>query len=74
MRLQEHMKIESNRDEALVSFAASIRNATIEEIATFAETHYCIMDADEPSGYKICERKKHPNEPFARAIRGLKHA
>ena len=45
--------------------------AAIDEIARFAETHYCIIDENSLGGYKVCERTKHPNEPFAKAIRGM---
>ena len=50
----------------------AIRNETIEEVARFIETHYCVMGAERPGEYKTYERGKHPCEPLAKAIRGLK--
>jgi hypothetical protein len=61
----------AEQEQELNAALAAARAKTIEEIAVFAETHYCLMDENEPSGYKVYERKKHPNEPFARAIRAL---
>lgn len=57
--------------EALSEFAAGIRRATIEEIAEFVETHYCVMDPQRPGEYIIEQRTKHPCEPLAKAIRAL---
>lgn len=49
------------------------RNEVIEEIARFVETHYCVIDVQlwYPH-YKTFERTKHPAEPLAAAIRGMK--
>ena len=57
---------------ALQSFADDVRRATIEEIAAFVETHYCIMDPNRPGKYITESRAKHPCEPLAKAIRDLK--
>lgn len=55
---------------ALDQFAETIRRVTIEEVAVFVETHWC--ENDMQNNYKVHERKPHPNEPLAKAIRGLK--
>jgi hypothetical protein len=71
-RERKFMRPSIDTSAGLPAFATMIRNATLEEVAAFVETHYCIIDSSEPGGYKTCERTKHPNEPLARAIRGLK--
>lgn len=49
------------------------RNEVIEEVAQFVETHYCVIDAQLGyPHYKTFERPKHPAEPLAAAIRGMK--
>ena len=68
------MRSSIDTSEGLEGFAKSVRAATIEEIASFVETHYCVMVP--PYGpncaYKVEARPKHPREPLAMAIRGLK--
>lgn len=76
MRANAEKLSETVDGQALDGFAASIkrasRRAVIEEIAQFVETHYCVMDPERPGEYITHEREKHPCEPLAKAIRGLK--
>jgi hypothetical protein len=54
---------------------AAIQAAVLEEqeaIATFVETHYCVMDPVRAGRYITEERPKHPCEPLAAAIRARK--
>jgi hypothetical protein len=60
------------RSPEIQAFAAAIRRATIEEVAIFVETHCCVIDDWQKRTYKVEERKPHPCEPLALAIRGLK--
>jgi len=64
----------SARDVAQIKATYNaIRSAAIEEVAQFVETHYCVIDWDRgPQHYKVESRTKHPLEPLAMAIRGLK--
>jgi len=64
--------------QLLTQVAARARLATLEEAATFIETHGVITSKwdvqGNPVDYKIYERNKHPFDPLAHAIRGLRGA
>lgn len=59
--------------ESLADEFDAAGNEALEKLASFVETHYCIIDAERGyPHYKTFAREKHPAEPLAAAIRAMK--